>query len=169
MVAKNRDLVVTYYYTNLDLQVVTASTFKQREIKKLLIYLHPPTFEKAISSHSNTYKNCLFGLHKYFVICMSLYYSTASFSKTLICFSGVCNYVKAERFSEPGTHSYVHASICIHYSGILRHKVKHAKGSGRSCMHLITNPTPTLSWTRSYCKKKSCPRAFATAHIFCLC
>lgn len=97
-----------------------------------------------------------------------LYYSTASFSKTLICFSEVCNYVKAERLSEPGKHSYVHASICIHYSGILRHKVQHAKGSGCSCMHLTKNPAPTLSWTRSYCKQMACPRAFATAHI-CVC
>lgn len=84
---------------------------------------------------------------------MSLYYSAVSFSKTLICFSGIHNYVKAERFSEPGTHSYVHASICIHYSGISGHEVKHAQGSGRSCMHLTENPAQAASWTRSCCKK----------------
>lgn len=32
--------------------------------------------------------SCLFGLHKYFVISMSLYDSAVSFSKTLICFPG---------------------------------------------------------------------------------
>ena len=35
-------------------------------------------------------------------------------------------------------------------------------------MHLNKNPAPTLSWTRSYCKKMYRPRAFAKDHI-CVC
>lgn len=35
-------------------------------------------------------------------------------------------------------------------------------------MHLTQNPAPTLSCTRSFCKKNSLPKAFAKDHI-CVC